>query len=155
MAYVTIVGNVGNVKELKHSQQGKPFIKFSVAWSERVRDTTGAYVDGPNTWVQCTAFGKLAESIADNLQKGNRVVVSGQMKAEEWSRDTGPETVVTLAADAVGVDLTFQDVQINRRNGNGGGQRQQPQQSQQGGDPWNSAPQQNQGGFTTNEEPPF
>lgn len=149
MAHVTIVGNVGGVKDLKVSQNGKAFIRFSVAWSERVKDSTGAFVDGPNTWVQCTAFGKLAESIADNLQKGHRVVVSGQMRAEEWSRDTGPETVVTMTVDALGVDLTFQDVQINRRQG-------QRQQSKQGGDPWNSAPQQAQGGFAnTDDEPPF
>lgn len=146
MAHIVITGNVGGVKDLKTSQAGKPYINFSVAWSERQKDKTGTFVDGPTVWVNCTAFGKVAEGVASSVTKGTRVVVAGQLRPEEWSRDTGPETVMALTADSVGVDLTFQDVTVAKRNsGNAGGQ-QQP-------DHWNSAPT---GGFGQgSDEPPF
>ena len=145
MAHTTIVGNVGNVSELKYSGQGKPYFRFSVAWSERQRDANGGYRDGPTEWVNCTTFGKLAESAADNLRKGIRVIASGQLRPREWAKDTGPETVFDMAVDALGVELTFSDVQVERRSS----QQAPPQQ-----DPWNSASP--TGGFgAQSEEPPF
>ena len=148
MAYTTIVGNIGNVKELKYSNQGKAYFRFSVAWSERQRDANGTFTDGPTEWVNCTVFGKLAESAADNLHKGLRVIISGQLRPREWAKDTGPETVFDMAVDALGVDLTFNNVQVARRDT----QAQAPRQQQQ--DPWNSAP--TTGGFgKQDEEPPF
>ena len=149
MACTTIVGNVGNVKDLRYSNAGKAYFRFSVAWSERQRDANGTFTDGPTEWVNCTVFGKLAESASDNLRKGVRVVVSGQLRPREWAKDTGPETVFDMAVDALGVDLTFSDVQVSRRDA----QQQAPQQQQQQ-DPWNSAP--TTGGFgQQDEEPPF
>lgn len=159
MAYTTITGNIGKDIELKHSQNGKPFTRFSVAWSERYKDKTGEYVDGPTVWVSVSAFGKTAENAAQSLHKGVRAIITGQLRPETWNSNNGEETVFTMTADSVGPDLTFQTAQVQKSNGNGGGGNfgggQFNSQPAQGGgfggaqhpqgDPWNSQPQ--QGGF--------
>lgn len=168
MAHITITGNVGGVKDLQTSQSGKSFIKFSVAWSESSKNREGQWVDGPTSWVQCTAFNKLAEGIANTLQKGQQVVVSGNLKPEEWQGQNGSDTVLAMTVDACGPSLVFQDAQVSKRQhggqgGNFGGQQQggfnnqqqQPQQPQGGfnNDPWNSAPP--AGGFNNSDDVPF
>lgn len=156
MAVTTITGNVGGIKELAFSQNGKPFIKFSVAWSERSKDKTGQYVDGPTVWVQCTAFNKLAEGFAASIQKGMQVTITGNLRAEEWASNQGPDTVFTMTVDAGGPSLVFQDAQVSKRQQKGSHeQAARWQQAKEQVDSWNSAPP--AGGFSNaqDEEPPF
>ncbi|WP_258174601.1 single-stranded DNA-binding protein, partial [Corynebacterium diphtheriae] len=66
--HTTIGGNLGNDPDLKQSQNGgNSYAKFSVSCSERQKDATGQYFDGPTVWIQCTAFGRMAENLANSL----------------------------------------------------------------------------------------
>ncbi|WP_075727277.1 single-stranded DNA-binding protein [Corynebacterium aquilae] len=146
MAQTIIVGNLGKTPELKTSQAGKPYATFSVAWTESTRDSAGQWVDGPVTWVHVTCFGRTAQNVANCLTKGDRVLVTGDMKLETWHSDQGANNIVTLRADNVAPDLTFATVQINRNAPTGGGYGGQ----QSGG--FNQQPAQNTGGFS-NQQP--
>lgn len=120
MAYIAIVGNLGKDPEMKQSQNGgKCYAKFSVSWSERQKDANGNFFDGPTVWIQCTAFGRVAENLANSLAKGDRVIVTGNMRLEEWQSNHGPSQVMTMMVDAVGPDLTFATAQVMRNAGNG------------------------------------
>jgi single-strand DNA-binding protein len=56
--------------------------------------------------VRCSAFGQLAENIAESLSKGSAVVVSGRLRSQSWSDETGQRrSEVQMLADAVGVSL--------------------------------------------------
>lgn len=169
MAYVTLTGNIGKTPELKHSSQGNPWTRFQLAWSERVKDASGQWSQGPTVWVQVKAFGLLAEHICQSLDKGARVVVSGEFQPESWSSDRGEETVMTLTADRVGASLDFQLVQVskvqnNRGGGAGyGGNQGGYQGGNQGGSQGNWGNPSPTGGFGagngggkgTSDEPPF
>lgn len=153
MAKVTLEGTLGKDPEVKFSQNGSPRVTFSLAWSERQKDfATGEWMDGPTVWVQCTAF-QDAEAIGAVLKKGNRVIVCGDLKPEEWSSSQGTDTVMTMVADRIGPSFRFQDLTVAKREKGaqqGGGFSARPQ----GNDPWNSAPP--AGGFGNQpEEAPF
>lgn len=162
MAHITLTGTLGKEPELQHSQNGsKSFCRFSLAWSEASRDQGNHWVDGPTVWIQCTAFGRIAENLVRSLHKGDRVNVTGRIKPEAWAnRQTGEEsTVLTVLVDTVSPDLMFASVQVskNPKQSQGGGwsgggaQQGGGQRSQQGA--WDSAPQ---GGFDVQgSEPPF
>ncbi|STD70282.1 single-stranded DNA-binding protein [Corynebacterium renale] len=61
MAYVTLEGNAGKQPELKTSQNGKSYCRFSIAWSERQK-TGDQWIDGPTVWVSITCFGRVAKT---------------------------------------------------------------------------------------------
>ena len=155
MAHITITGNLTKDPVLKTSGQGKPYARFTVAWSERVKEN-GEWTDGPAMFVGVSCFGSTAENVAMSLAKGNRVTVTGELKPETWAKDTGPETVLNMAADEVAVSLKWH---VARPEKPGMHERvnNQPGVPSGGsaGDPWNSGPQGGFGGAQSNEEPPF
>ena len=161
MASTTLVGNLTADPELKTTADNTEFARFTVAWSERQK-AGDDWIDGPVTFVRCTAWGRMAPHVTNNLHKGNRVIVSGEMRAEEWASDKGPQTDVVMSVKQIGVSLEFHDVTITKRERSGGAgafgqQAQQPQQpQQQGGQPTGWIKQDAQKGFQPqNEEAPF
>lgn len=73
----TLHGNLGQDPELKTSQGGKSFCNFSIATSD------GWGENKKTNWHRCTAFGKLAEIIAEYVKKGDEIVVSGSIDYNE------------------------------------------------------------------------
>ena len=156
MAQISITGTLGKDPEGKTSNAGKPFARFSLAWSESSKDQNGQWTDGPTQWVQVTCFGRVAQNLVASLHKGDRVNVTGRIKPESWPSQQGEQTVLALTADTVSPDLTFASVQVqkNPKGQQGGGQQQGGFGGRQGGgDPWNSAPSGN--AFDSGETPPF
>lgn len=80
-------GRLGKDPEWKDSKNGQ-FLVFSVAAS------TG-YGDRKTTnWIECSMFGKKAESVAQYLSKGKQVAFSGEMTIEKWESGNGKGTTV-------------------------------------------------------------
>ncbi|WP_075734906.1 single-stranded DNA-binding protein [Corynebacterium phocae] len=154
MAHVSLQGNLGKQPELKFSKDGKAYANFSIAWCERQKVQQG-WVDGPLIWVQAVAFGKTAEGVCQ-LDKGMRVNATGRLKAEDWQSNQGPQTVFKLEVESIGPDITFQDVQVRKRERNDqqqGGHAQQP--SGQQADPWGGQPASTGGFGGQSAAPPF
>lgn len=170
MAHITLTGNLGSTPELKQSKNGNPYAKFSLAWNEYIKDSSGQGGQGPTVWVQVTAFGRIAQNVCESLAKGMRVDVSGDLKPESWASDRGEETVLTLSANKVSPALDFQVVQVAKAQNNSqggyssgsqyGNNQRGGQQGNQGGH-WNGGS--STGGFgadgggagAPNDEPPF
>lgn len=90
----TIVGNVGNVYELRRvGKDNRAVIDFSVAVTPRSYNADSKeWVDGETTWVNCTAWDRLAENIEKSFGKGKatRVIVKGRVKTKpEFTKDDG------------------------------------------------------------------
>lgn len=102
-ATITITGNVGKDPLVKFTKTGKTFVSFGVAVTERVKEGD-EWVDGPTTWFNVTAWDRAAEAIADNVQRGSKVIVTGRFKMEEWTDQDGVlRTSPSVTADTVGV----------------------------------------------------
>lgn len=163
---VTLVGRIGQDPELKISNSGKSVVRFSVVTSRRVLDkTTNEWSDQDTTWWNCTAFGDLADNVAESLEKGCAVIVTGRAASESWNdKNTGEKrTAMKVIADEVAPSLRFATAKVAKAErtggqGNGGGGR--PQQNANSGG-WGGTPQnagQNQqGGWGGNSDtsPPF
>jgi single-strand DNA-binding protein len=87
---VTLTGRLTRDPDLKFSQAGKAVARFSVVTSRRVKDRdTNEWSDADTTFWDCVAFGELASNVADSLEKGTAVVVTGHAAQEEWTTKEG------------------------------------------------------------------
>jgi len=65
--------------------EGGFMANFRVAVNTRAK-VNGEWCDR-TTFYRCTIFGKQAEWLARDMQKGSLVLVSGEHSAEEWEKD--------------------------------------------------------------------
>jgi single-strand DNA-binding protein len=158
---VTLTGRLGKDPEIRFGGNGKAVARFSVVTTRRVLDkTANTWTDEDTTWWNCTAFGALAENVAESLEKGCAVIVVGRAATDSWDDKTTGEkrTAMKVIADEVAPSLRFATAKITRANrekaSGGGGQQANGQQNQGGwgGTPQN-ADQNQQGGW--GGEPPF
>jgi single-strand DNA-binding protein len=84
------IGHLGNVADVRHTENGSAAIGFSVAVSESYTDKQGQKVEN-TTWVNCTIWKKQGEStkIADYLLKGTKVLVEGKPTAQAYQANNG------------------------------------------------------------------
>lgn len=116
---VVLVGNLGRDPEMRYSQNGTPITNFSIAVNRRRRGPDGNYVDETD-WYRITLFRNMAETSAEWLKKGSKVLVEGQLQIRTYTGQDGVErTSVDVNADNF-VNLTARD------DMGGGGGYQQP-----------------------------
>jgi single-strand DNA-binding protein len=106
--HVTVVGNATREPELRYTQGGMPVASFGVAVSERTKNRdTGEWEDGEPSFYDVTCFRLLAESVAEAVAKGQRVIVTGALKQSRWEKDGDKRSKVELLADDVGTSVLF------------------------------------------------
>ena len=89
MAFTTVVGNVGGV-ELKFTPNGKAVCEVSVAENHnRKNQQTGQWETESTTWRRVSFWENQAEAVANEIQKGDRVIVTGDEKLREYERQDG------------------------------------------------------------------
>ena len=120
--HVTVVGNLTDDPELKHTANGNLVANFRLAVTARVRDGEG-WRDGDTSFYRITAWRQLAEHIGDSLAKGNRVIDVGQLRARTWETPEGERrTVVEVQAEEVGPSLRWATAKPERATNGKGGQ---------------------------------
>ena len=81
MNSLTVVGKVGKDAVLRQAGD-KPVLSFSVAsdagWGDRKK----------TSWIDCSLFGKRAESLAEHIRKGDKIAVIGEMSTREHDGKT-------------------------------------------------------------------
>ena len=85
---IVIVGHLGRDPELRYTPQGTALCKFSVATSERRKNTVGEMEDH-TTWFRITAWGRVAELANEYLAKGRQVYIEGRFRLEEYTDRDG------------------------------------------------------------------
>ena len=138
---VTLTGRLTKDPELRFSASGSPVARFSVVTSRRVRDkTSGEWSDADTSFWDCVAFGQLAENVAESLEKGTAVIVTGRAAQEEWeTKDGQKRRSVKVTAEEVAPSLRWASAKISKAArakpaaGNGN-------QGQADADPWASEP---------------
>ena len=102
MNNITIAGNVGRDPELKYTPANLAILKFSVA------DTSGKDDNKKTTWHDIVVFGEQAETVADKIGKGMRVVIIGRLQIENFEKKDGTKGKrVEVLADEVAVSLRW------------------------------------------------
>ena len=75
MISMTVAGNVGRDAQLRRTQGGDPVLGFSVA-VDMGKDKNGNKRDA--VWVNCSIWGKRAESLKTYITKGTKLVLTGR-----------------------------------------------------------------------------
>ena len=123
---ITVVGNLTGDPELKFTPSGAAVANFTVASTPRTFDRqTNEWKDGEALFLRCDAWRQLAENVAESLQKGQRVIVTGALKVRNFERQDGSKgTSVEMTVDEIGPSLRFatsKTTRAARSDGNSGG----------------------------------
>ncbi len=166
---ITIIGNLVNDPELRYTPTGQAVATFRVASTPRFMDRqTNEWKDGDSLFLSCNVWRQAAENVAESLQRGMRVIVSGRLRQRSYETKEGEKrTVYEVEVDEVGPSLRNASAKVNRSarsgsgsgSGFGGGSAGSGGQGGYGGggggrandDPWAAEP--GDSGFS--DEPPF
>lgn len=121
---ITIIGNLTGDPELRFTPSGAAVANFTVASTPRQFDrTSNDWKDGETLFMRCSVWRDAAENVAESLQRGTRVLVSGRLKSRSYETKEGEKrTVVELDVDEVGPSLKYATAKVNRtQRGTGGG----------------------------------
>lgn len=117
---ITVIGNLVASPELRFTPSGTAVANFTVASTPRVFDrNTNEWKDGGALFLRCNIWREAAENVAESLQRGTRVIVSGRLKQRSFqTREGEKRTVVELEVDEVGPSLRYATAKVNRNNHN-------------------------------------
>ncbi|MBR3138538.1 single-stranded DNA-binding protein [Candidatus Saccharibacteria bacterium] len=82
-----ITGNLTRDPELRTTPNGSTVCSFSVAVNRVYRDASGEQKEDVS-FIDCSAWGKLGEMIAQYAKKGSGVLVSGRLDQRSWEDKT-------------------------------------------------------------------
>ncbi|MEV7228436.1 MULTISPECIES: single-stranded DNA-binding protein [Polymorphospora] len=165
---ITVIGNLTDDPELRFTPSGAAVAKFRVASTPRFMDkASGEWKDGEALFLACTVWRQAAEHVAESLQRGARVIVSGRLRQRSYeTREGEKRTVIELEVDEIGPSLRYATAKVQKMSRSGGGGFGASGGGGQGGgggnfdDPWATAAPASSGsgsggGGNFDDEPPF
>ena len=99
---VQLTGNLGNNPEIKTFENGNKVARFSMATKEEYTTRKGEKTSDTQ-WHFISAWGKVAERIESELQKGSFVSVDGRLTTRNYTDKNGQKKYITevVANDVV------------------------------------------------------
>ena len=145
---ITIIGNLVGDPELRYTPTGQAVATFRVASTPRFLDkATNEWKDGDSLFLSCNVWRQAAENVAESLQRGMRVIVTGRLKQRSYETKEGEKrTVYEVEVDEVGPSLRNASAKVTKAERRTEGSRPAAQ-----ADPW--ASDGDKSGFS--DEPPF
>ena len=122
---ITITGNITGDPELRFTPSGAAVANFTVASTPRAFDRqSNEWKDGETLFMRCSVWRDAAENVAESIQRGTRVIVSGRLKSRSYETKEGEKrTVVEMEVDEIGPSLRYASAKVTKtQRGGGGGQ---------------------------------
>lgn len=91
---VTLLGNISKEPELRVTQGGTSVCTFSMATNKSRKQADGNYVDVA-TFHNVVAFGKMADWLAKTLNKGQKVLVDGEINHRKYVNKNNVTVYIT------------------------------------------------------------
>jgi single-strand DNA-binding protein len=85
---VIVMGNLTRDPELKYLSSGTALAKLSVAVNRTWKSAQGEKKEEVS-FIDCTAWGRRAEVIAEYFAKGDPILLEGYLKQENWEAADG------------------------------------------------------------------
>lgn len=124
---VTLIGNLVDDPELRFTPSGVALAKLRFAVNRRWRGQDGEWQEDTSFFTG-TVWREQAEAVAESLQKGTRVIVTGRLEQRSWETEQGEKrSVVEIQIDEVGPSLRWATASVNKTQrgdfggGSGGG----------------------------------
>lgn len=97
--YTFVVGSVGRDPELRQAGNSQ-VASFSVAVTESWNDRQSGEKRERTTWYSCSAWGNLAEIVAQYVKKGDNIMLTGTVSARAYTGNDGqPRASLDLRVD--------------------------------------------------------
>jgi single-strand DNA-binding protein len=167
---ITVIGNLTDDPELRFTPSGAAVAKFRVASTPRTLDrASGEWKDGEPLFLSCNVWRQAAENVAESLQRGARVIVTGRLRQRSYeTREGEKRTVIELEVDEIGPSLRYATAKVQKMSrssgggfgasgGGGGGGQGGGGNNNYADDPWASATPAagGRGSGSFDDEPPF
>lgn len=81
---LVVSGRIGNDLELKYTPKGTPVLRFVLATDRRYKDDNEQW-QSVTSWIDCVAWNKWAETMANNASKGSAIIVEGRVDTRNWT----------------------------------------------------------------------
>ena len=113
---ITVIGNLTDDPELRFTPSGAAVAKFRVASTPRFMDkASNEWKDGEPLFLACTVWRQAAENVAESLQRGARVIVSGRLRQRSYeTREGEKRTVIELEVDEIGPSLRYATAKVQK-----------------------------------------
>ena len=112
MNLVTLIGRLTRDPELKYSQSGKAFTKFSIA-------VTREFNRDEADFINCIAWDKRAETICEYLRKGRRIALQGRLSARSYEQNGETKWITEVVVDKFDfIDYQKSDTEDNNTKEN-------------------------------------
>jgi single-strand DNA-binding protein len=111
---VTLIGNLVEDPELRFTPSGVAMAKIRLAVNRRWRDQAGQWQED-TSFFGGTVWREQAETVAESLQKGTRVIVTGRLEQRQWETPEGDKrSVVEVQIDEIGPSLRWATATVNK-----------------------------------------
>ncbi len=101
---VIMMGNLTRDPELRQTPGGQSVVSFSLALNRSYKDQSGEWQEATD-YIDVSAWGPLAERVAQYMAKGRRCLVQGRLQSRSWEQEGQKRTKVEVLAN----DVTFLD----------------------------------------------
>ncbi|MCW6003916.1 single-stranded DNA-binding protein [Micromonospora sp. CPCC 205371] len=158
---MTGTGRLIEDPELRFTPSGKAVAKVRLAFNSRKKNPqTQEWEDDKAFFINGTVWGQEAENLAESLQRGVEVVVTGRLETRSYeTREGEKRSVVELQVDSIGPTLKFATAKLQRMSRSSGGGRASGGSGGGGfDDPWASSSSATPAGSAASDfdsEPPF
>lgn len=99
---VTLIGNLGRDPETRYMPSGDAITNIAVATTSSWKDKATGEKREETEWHRISAFGKLAEIMAQYLKKGSQVYIEGSLRTRKYTDKEGIERYATeIRADSM------------------------------------------------------
>jgi len=111
---VTLIGNLVDDPELRFTPSGIAMAKIRMAVNRRWRGQDGEWQEN-TSFFGGMVWREQAEQVAESLQKGMRIIVSGRLEQRSWETEAGDKrSIVEIQIDEVGPSLRWATATVNR-----------------------------------------
>src|SRR5262244_3759431 len=120
---ITVIGNLTDDPELRFTPSGAAVAKFRIASTPRILDRqTNEWKDGEPLFLSCNIWRQAAENVAESLQRGTRVIVSGRLRQRSYETKEGEKrTVYEVEVDEIGPSLRYATAKVQKMSRSSGG----------------------------------
>lgn len=120
MNNVSLIGRLTGTPELKRTQSGLAYTRFSIAVD---RPFVKQGEERQTDFINIVAWGKTAEFVCKYFEKGRRMALTGRIQTGSYTDSNGGKRYTT--------DVVAENVEFCDNKGNTDSNVQQPQQKQQ------------------------
>jgi single-strand DNA-binding protein len=119
---ITVVGNITRDPELKFLNSGQATVRFGIAVNRRWQNRQTQEWEERVSYFDVTAYGSLAENVANSLPKGTRVLVTGRLEQRSWETPEGDKrSIIEINADEIAASLRYATAAVTKNPQREGG----------------------------------